>query len=230
MILSSWRSAKSAPTSLQKRDAAHMRKVRKKLLISIFVLLIVLNAMTVVIYANEEDEVNVHITTTEKEFKRLYEWFLKDRYEISVDGGLAVRAYVKKEIPVNKIEDSRGRYMLPVQNIIDFFTENWPYILGGLGFVFVIIITRVKYRNRWDEYDYFYYEEPPVQYNEWEAPNSQETINLYQRLGRLQTQPQPNMYYYTNYDEPYIIPRRDYSRYNESGQFNLIRQKVMYYK
>jgi hypothetical protein len=58
----------------------------------------------------------------------LYEWFLKDRYEISVDGGLAVRAYVKKEIPVNKIEDSRGRYMLPVQNIIDFFTDNWPYI------------------------------------------------------------------------------------------------------
>ena len=84
-----------------------MKRNKSRVWLCLIILLftLILNTTTIIVYANEADEgseVNVHITTTMKEFKKLYEWFLKDRYNVNVDGELNVRAYKKEEVPVTK--------------------------------------------------------------------------------------------------------------------------------
>lgn len=226
-------------TILQKRDTACMEKVNQgiRLLIALFVFLLIIESLTAVTYAKEEDEVNVHINTTQSEFQKLYEWFLKDKYDVSVDGELNVRASLKDQapqVPVDSTKDNRGQDMvLAADNIINFFSKYWPYIAGGLGLILAIIFIRTWRKSRWSEEDYYdFYYDPPVRYRQRDEEVSFNTISLHQRLGVMQSMQQPNMYYHTTSDNdgPYIIPKRDYSRYNENNQFNIIKQKVMYYK
>lgn len=212
-----------------------MKRNKSRVWLCLIILLftLILNTTTIIVYANEADEgseVNVHITTTMKEFEKLYEWFLKDRYNVNVDGELNVRAYKKEEVPVTKLEDSRGYRMLLTNGIIDFFSRHWPYITGGLILVFIVIFIRAAKSHNYED-DYFY-EEPPFQYNQWGLEEGQPRINLAQKLERMGAKPLPNVYYYTNmYDNGvYFVPQRDYSRYNQNNQSTLIRQKVMYYK
>ena len=112
---------------------------------------------------------------------------MKDRYNVNVDGELNVRAYKKEEVPVTKLEDSRGHRMLLTNGIIDFFSRHWPYITGGLILVFIVIFIRAAKSHNYED-DYFY-EEPPFQYNQWGLEEGQPRINLAQKLERMGAKP-----------------------------------------
>ncbi len=208
------------------------RRRKIKLLVVLFSFIIAFSAVTTVVYANEEEKVNIHITTTQTEFKKLYEWFLKDKYDVSVEGELSVRAYIKDQVPVNTIEENRGQGILLAKNIVKFFSDYWIYIVSGLGLVFAIIFIRAKRRSHWDDDDYYssyYYYGFPIQYNRNNEQNETQVVNLHQRLSIPYSQPSYN-YYTNNYynNDSYVAPRKDYSMYDDRHQFTLIRQKATY--
>jgi hypothetical protein len=236
MILSNSQIAKSVPTFQQKRDVVPMNKRKKrrkiKLLAVLFSFIIAFSAVTTVVYANKEEKVNIHIITTQTEFKKLYEWFLKDKYDVSVEGELSVRAYIKDQVPVNTIEENRGQGMLLAENIVKFFSDYWIYIVSGLGLVFVIIFIRAKRRSCWNDDDYYssyYYYGFPFQYKRNNEQNETQMVNLHQRLSIPYSQPSFN-YYTNNYynNDPYVAPVKDYSMYDDRHLFTLIRQKSTY--
>lgn len=146
------------------------------------------------------------------------------------------------ENPVKHFKD-RGLDILLVYNLLTYLLEHWPCVTGGVAATFFAVLLKERQiAKRYEEdYDYFY-EEPVFQYDQWGDTNNR-PINLTQRLGQMQPQFWQNMhcynamnnsynshYYSHQQDEPYVIPRRDYSYYNENSHYNLIRQKVMYYK
>jgi len=236
MILSNLQTAKSILTSAQKRGVAPMDKEKRKQKVKLFIVLvcfvIVFGVVTTVVYAKEEEKVNIHITTTQMEFKKLYEWFLKDKYDISVEGELSVRAYIKDQVPVNTIDKNRGQGMLMAENIVKFFSNYWIYIASGLGLVFVIIFIRAKRRSCWNDDDYYssyYYYGFPFQYKQNNEQNETQMVNLHQRLSIPYSQPSFN-YYTNNYynNDPYVVPVKDYSMYDDRHLFTLIRQKSTY--
>lgn len=185
------------------------------------------------IYAND-DEVRINIVTTKNEYEKLYEWFLKDNYEIGEIGrATTITAKVKTkalEPPKEKMieKPKLDISMTPLVDILEFFRNFWIYIAGVLALLVVTIVVRLilkskESRGYYSDYDTFSYRSYEEDY--------QPALNLHQRLRDMGAFIEPTQSHENwQSDGVYIVPRRDYSRYNENGQSNLIRQRVMYYK